>query len=119
MNIDHDRLAELKKKRGYKFSELEELCQLESAVLKAAVDDGTKTWGNWRYGPTDPPSIDYHPYRYEIVLTRIDTVSRLGDWLLHMSEKGWITTEDLGNLVKAVQDLEYIGYHRISGRGCA
>ena len=49
----------------------------------------TLTWGNWRYNPSLPPSLDFVPCQYEVVLDRIDTEAKLGNWLLHFADKQW------------------------------
>ncbi|AWM39795.1 hypothetical protein GobsT_18380 [Gemmata obscuriglobus] len=116
---DDTRLNKLQAQTSFTAEELIELGELEDAKLKTLVDSGTQHWGNWVYNPAEPPSIDYKPQQYEIVLTRIDSTAKLGDWLLHLNEKNWITAEDLGNLVKGVEALASIGYHSIHGRGVA
>jgi hypothetical protein len=86
-------------------------------AMSRECDAGTKRWGNWRYNPSEPPSLDHGGY--QIVLARLDSTAKLGDWLLHLSEKNWVTADDLGQLVKAVGDLNDIGYLAVSGRGVA
>jgi hypothetical protein len=111
----------LESKTSYDFEELTEVCTLREKALREAIDGGTKRWGKWRYSADEPPSIDHHDGTavYQIVLDRINTVGKLGDWLLHLSEKPRLTPEDLGYLVRAVEDLEQIGYHKIKGKGVA
>ncbi len=107
-----NRLAELAGKMVYNISELTEMCYLKKKRLRQEIDSGKKAWGRWTYNKNEPPSIDLCGH-YEIVLDRIDTDAKLGTWLLHLAEKGWVTSEDLGNLVMATMELEWIGYHRL------
>lgn len=101
----------------YTLEELNEICEREYAELQRKCDDGTATWGRWTYNPTDPPSIDIGSY--EIVLERIDTVAKLGDWLMHMANKNWVTPDDLGQLVFAMRDLYHARINPMNGQGCA
>lgn len=67
------------------------------------------TWGRWEYD-ADAKSIGHTAMRdYWIALDRIDTTEKLGHWCLHMAAKNWITTADLGNLVRAAHDLNGLG----------
>ena len=112
---DAERLDELRAKDVLNMSELGEKVELETATLKAEIDGG-RTWGNWKYEADAPPCVSHRVERYEITLDRIDTDAKLGDWLLHLVEKGWVTAADLGNLVVAVTDLQSVGYHSINRR---
>jgi hypothetical protein len=69
-------------------------------------------WGNWQW---DGKYITYNEgyHTYEIAMTRIDTAEKLGMWLTHLTEKNWITSKDLGDLVYAVDDL----FHNIQETG--
>jgi hypothetical protein len=97
------------------WTELCEAADRETAQLKSEIDAGTKKWGNWTYNANKPPSIDHGRglAAYEISLDRIDNDAKLGTWLLHLAEKGWVTADDLGNLVLALRDLEQVEYHRV------
>src|SRR5262245_2656191 len=95
-----------------------ELCakvEREQAELRERCKQGTQAWGRWRYNPAEPPSLDIGAY--QIVLDRIDTIAKLGDWLMHMADKKWVAAEDLGNLVAAVRDLHYAEMHPVLGQG--
>jgi hypothetical protein len=92
-----------------------ELCDFveqKTTQLKEEINNGKKTWGRWTYNASEPASIDLDGY-YEVELHRIDTDAKLGTWLLHLNEKRWVTTEDLGFLVQAIQDLNRVGYHKM------
>ena len=107
------KLNDLEKVEIYSAGDLCDLVDLQTMRLKEDIDAG-KAWDNWSYNPSEPPSIDYTPYRYEIVLMRIANDGDLGAWLLHLVDKQWITAEDIGNLVLAITDLEQVGYHVIA-----
>lgn len=62
-----------------------------------------KRFGNWfihHGGVEHSKNKDYW-----IAKNRIDTQRELVDWLAHLSEKNWITPEDMGNLVLAAADM--------------
>lgn len=104
-------MAELKAMNIY---ELMKFCDNENQKLRKEIDKG-KVWGRWRYKP-NYASVQIKTY--EIELSRIATATKLGDWLLHLAEKNWITTSDLGNLVVALTELESVGYHKIERPIC-
>lgn len=101
----------------YSLAELEAECLRKRELLERECEAGTKHWGNWRYNPEEPASLDIGTY--QIVLDRIDTVAKLGDWCLHMAEKQWLTPDDLGQLIKAIWELSTNGIHSVRGRGVA
>lgn len=41
---------------------------------------------------------------YFVRWDRLDTYPKLCEWLRHLSEKSWVTAEDLGNLVEATEE---------------
>jgi hypothetical protein len=117
---EESRLAALESAFSHTGDELVELFRLEKKRFDEEVGAGSKRWGRWRYSPTDPHSLDLiDGGAYEVVLDRLDTVAKLGDWLLHLADKNWVTAEDLGNLVLAVRDLHQFGYCDMQGRGVA
>lgn len=50
------------------------------------------------------PSFDLfdNGYWYEIETSRCDTAAKLVDWIAHLSEKVWVTTEHIRQLVEMV-----------------
>lgn len=51
-------------------------------------------------------------YEYEIQLSRCDTVAKILDWCLHLTQKTWMTTEYLHRFLELV-----LGYHNIDVYG--
>jgi hypothetical protein len=75
-----------------------------AAALKRAIDTGAHNWGRWtfvREGGGQWLVLDGH---YDIEITRIGEMG-LAHWLIHLTEKNWVTPDDLGQLVLAVRDL--------------
>jgi len=74
-------------------------------------DDKIKThrvWGKWRFNKQPPPSLDFpvsagNPYQIE--LSRCGTPRDRELWLQQMATKRFITSADLGDLVRAFYDL--------------
>jgi len=65
-------------------------------------------WGHWRYVKRDL-ALEYITddgyMRYDITLNRCRTSAQILDWLCQISQKSWATPEDVGNLLKALDDL--------------
>ena len=75
-------------------------------------DDKIKThraWGRWRLNNHPPyPTLDFPiraGYTYEIKLSRCNTPLSRELWLQQMTTKRFITSADLGDLVRAFFDL--------------
>jgi len=64
-----------------------------------------RRWGHWTY---DGRSLVHHPPHYEVDLARCVDAATTWDWVSHVAEKNWCTTDDLGNLVKALNRA--VGY---------
>jgi hypothetical protein len=111
-----ERLAARWGGRGYTLQELEEKCNLERKALREEVDAGRKTWGRWRYDLSAPPPIVLAG-GYEITLKRLTTWAFVGECQAHLVRKNRVAAEDLGNLVLILDDLERIGYHRLTRQG--
>jgi hypothetical protein len=79
-----------------------EVIHVRDLPLPTAPADGAR-WGVWVYDAAQQllryDQEDTFPY--EIDLDRSRTGAACAGWLMHMSQKRWITTEDLGNLVRA------------------
>ena len=70
-------------------------------------------WGNWQISRTIRSSVcSYIEHKdcvgYYICTGDIKNSKDVVDWLFHMMDKTWISTEDLGNLVKVFR--ETLGY---------
>ena len=60
-------------------------------------------WGRWRL--KDGCLVPEHAPDYYVDLRRITDSAKALDWIVQLSKKSWVTEEDLGFLVKA---LDYI-----------
>src|SRR5271170_5327875 len=65
-----------------------------------------KRWGKWHF---DKKSLElvYGHDRYRIDLKRIEDSAGMLDWIFQMTTKSYCTSRDLGDLVKAFDDLFY------------
>ncbi len=71
-----------------------------------AIQDGHR-WGKWAYNK-DTLTIVYHSgekWEYEVDLERCKTTSDILDWIVQIAQKAWATPEDIGNLVRALDEL--------------
>jgi hypothetical protein len=83
--------------------------QKELALEKLARQiDAAKTWGRWTINHGNPPRLTLAG-QYAIGLDDIHGLASFGEWLIHLSEKTWVTATDLGNFVLAIGDLIRIG----------
>lgn len=80
-----------------------------------AVEHG-KRWGQWRYNATNltVEYIDYEPGKkgaiaYYVDLERCGTADDILDWIIQLAEKAWIRPEDIGQLVRALDELAGYG----------
>lgn len=62
------------------------------------------TWGNWRYD-AKKLVLTHIPQDYEIDLEDCSTSAKTLDWIFQMESKVWMTHEDKGNLLDALDDL--------------
>jgi hypothetical protein len=83
----------------------------ETAALTRAIRRRGKRWGRWTFIEGDRPFLMLAG-RYTIDLNDIHGLADFGDWLIHLSEKRWVTADDLGNLVLAIGDLVRVGLMR-------
>ncbi len=69
---------------------------------------GTR-WGNWQYD-ADRLVLDYvgKDGKYEIDLETCNDAWRIVNWVLQVASKNWVTPEDIGNLVLALEGV--VGY---------
>lgn len=76
------------------------------AVKQPEPQDGDK-WGNWTFRRKFL-TLEFRNEEnvsYEINLEQMDTILDVIVWQKHLSEKTFITAEDLGNFFFAIQDL--------------
>jgi hypothetical protein len=70
-----------------------------------------RQWGHWRLNPKDPLCLEYleHPgddhWLYYVDLERCRTSAEVLDWLCQVSQKTWATSEDVGDLLRALDHL--------------
>ncbi len=62
------------------------------------------TWGNWRY-KAKLLTLTHVPEDYEIRLDECSTSAETLDWIFQVASKTWVTPEDLGNLILALDDI--------------
>jgi hypothetical protein len=68
--------------------------------------DGTK-WGKWVYH-ADNLTLEYQGERgawYEVDLERCNDSGEILDWLVQVLHKNWSTRADVGDLLRALDDL--------------
>ncbi len=71
-----------------------------------AIQDGHR-WGKWVY-KKDTLEIVYHSeekWEYGVDLERCRNSSDILDWIIQIAQKSWATPEDIGNLVRALDEL--------------
>jgi len=62
------------------------------------------TWGNWIYN--EHYFFLYHKEtNYEVDIERIITTENIIDWLRQINDKQWASTDDIGNLFRAIHDI--------------
>jgi len=71
-------------------------------------------WGNWRLNVSNRTLV-YADGRYEIDLEGVDGIAELADWVFQLNGKTWCSAEDVGNLVKAFDDIFYPQANLCSG----
>lgn len=72
---------------------------------RSAVLRGEVTWGPWKFEPSDPPSLVYQPTGYWLDVGRFRTSGNVLDAIAQLSGKTWMTEEQLGHLVRALDEI--------------
>lgn len=71
------------------------------------ADHGDR-WGNWVYS-AESLALEHRDahdhWDYEVDLERCETSAAVLDWIVQCSYKPWITHQDLGDLIEALDDL--------------
>lgn len=65
-------------------------------------------WGRWELDTREPPALIIQSMlfcEYYILLSLCQSLSQQENWIHHMSEKRWVTPQDLANLRRAFEDL--------------
>ena len=94
-------LGEHRAKSGVDGLEIDAVTLLEWQPPRPEHGD---TWGNWRYD-AKRLVLTHVPHNYEIDLQDCSTSSKTLDWIFQMESKMWMTHEDKGNLLDALDDL--------------
>lgn len=62
-------------------------------------------WGKWHLNQTHNALEFHNPHVvYYIDLDRMKTAAACLDWIFQVSQKSWMTNEDRGNMLLAIQD---------------
>lgn len=72
----------------------------------AKIEQGHR-WGRWEYSK-DTLEVIYHSpdgWQYGVDLERSNTSAQILDWIIQIAQKAWATPEDIGNLVRAFDEL--------------
>ena len=63
-------------------------------------------WGIWRLEKYNWTLVHTGEGKgYEIDLEKMNTTGQMLDWIFQMSKKAWVTRQDIGDLVKALDDI--------------
>jgi hypothetical protein len=83
--------------------------------------DGHK-WGHWAFDAksrsltiTTVNQFNVAIPQYTIPLDSMNDSASVLDWIAQLNEKTWVSPEDIGNLVKAIDDI--FGLHSFCGMG--
>jgi len=112
-------------------------CDIDAytALLREALDGDYSQlkrlrFGHWHFASTRPYSLDWvlvptahhrdNVYRYEIELTRLDTVGKIACWVDHLHTEGWFNCHNGAgsplNFFKAIVELNRRGKLKLKGR---
>jgi hypothetical protein len=65
------------------------------------------TWGNWMFD-AKRYYLDYTNEQYDIDLSDLTDSARVLDWIAQVNGKAWMSPEDTGHLVEAINDIFHI-----------
>lgn len=65
-----------------------------------------RTWGIWHFHPEQPGALMANQV-YGIELTELAEGRDLARWIVHLSGKAWITTDDLADLARAWAEINH------------
>jgi hypothetical protein len=85
-------------------------------LRRCALEFGIYGW-RWRYD-RELNTLTTHAggFPYEVDLDRVTTPADVACWLHHLSEKGWVDNDLLGQFLRAVECVGGIGwYTRVAG----
>lgn len=65
-------------------------------------------WGRWEFDTRKPLALTIQVtpnFEYDIVLSQCQSHFKQENWLYHLSEKRWVTLQDLADLRRAFEEL--------------
>ena len=61
-------------------------------------------WGKWKLNPNNA-CLEIDNGAYQVPVDEMTDSASILDWIFQISEKTWATSEDVGNLAKAISDI--------------
>ena len=90
---------------NFKAYTFEQLCAQAEAIQQER--QARRRWGKWHLD-TKTLELVYREgrsARYYIDLERMDHSAAMLDWIFQLLKKNWTSTEDIGHLVEALEDI--------------
>jgi len=75
---------------------------------------GKTTWGQWLLDK-ETLVLRHKEILYEIYLDECKSSAQILDWIIQVSQKSWATDDDIGELVRALDDILNIQGHFCGG----
>jgi hypothetical protein len=73
--------------------------------VSAAGKDGQR-WGRWEYKASNLTLVlDNEGWEYEVDLEECNNSAEILDWIVQVSQKAFAKSSDVGDLVRALDDL--------------
>jgi len=81
-------------------------------LAKAAIRqlDHGKQWGKWSLD-SSTQCLVHADTRYEVGLREMTTCGHMLDWIMQVASKSWCSVEDLGQLVRAIDEIFWVQQH--------
>jgi hypothetical protein len=84
------------------------IMSLGEAIAAGAREQGEQLkrarWGKWRFN-REAMTLTHDEHDYEVDLERMQASAAVLDWIFQVSAKNWATSEDIGDLVRALDLL--------------
>ncbi len=64
-----------------------------------------QTWGNWKLSTRELVLKYTGEGGYEVDLEEMTSSANVLDWIAQVSQKAWASAEDVGNFVRAINDI--------------
>jgi hypothetical protein len=65
-----------------------------------------RVWGRWTFNKRSNALTHKDPF-YEVDLDGLEDAGEMLHWIMHVSRKTWMTVEDKGHLVEALNDIAW------------